>query len=248
MKKTKRIPTIVVVFILSLGLGLGVILVQYKSIFRLQANPDFAPQGIKITNINDSSFTVSWTTGAKTLGAIVWGGTASLGRLATSTDQTPKDVHYITINDLLPSTTYYFKINSAGGEFDNSGIPWQIKTIQKKTPVNASQISGVILNPSGQPAQNVIVSLTISGSHFSDLTSANGSWVISLSNIEVAKNILLQIFANGGSLGASSAQVYLASVPIPPMTLGKTYDFRNLIKDNPNLPAVQLQVPKNPEP
>lgn len=73
MKKHKRIPTLIGLIILLLGAAIGVYLVTNTSILRPQASPQTAPQDIRVSNITENSFTVSWTTGSETLGAVCGG-------------------------------------------------------------------------------------------------------------------------------------------------------------------------------
>ena len=105
----KRIPTIIAIFILVIGTAAGIILVATTKQFKLGASPDIAPQDVRITNINSTSFTVSWITDKATIGYLEYGTTNSLGQTTPAT-QTATSIHWIQVTSLIPSTSYFFKI------------------------------------------------------------------------------------------------------------------------------------------
>ena len=77
-----------------------------------------APHDVRITNITDTQFTVSYTTDASVLGTISYGQTEKLGTLVMDNrdkpagNPNPYHVHAITVSSLQPSTTYFFSITS----------------------------------------------------------------------------------------------------------------------------------------
>lgn len=241
MKKSK-IPTIIGLFILVFGLAAGVLLVRNQNIFRLGAAAEFAPKDVRISNITNTSFTISWITDKETSGFVKW------GKSTTSLDKTELDelkdqsfTHLLTLKGLTPQTTYFFKVNSGGEDFDNNGIAWQVTTGQTlESPSKTNLVSGSILTSTGQPAKNALLYLTVGGgSLLSTITSDNGSWVIPLSQARAQdlssymvideKNTLIEISANAGTEGVASAQVYPQSArPVPSIILGDTHDFKNL--------------------
>lgn len=245
MKHT-RIPTILGIIILVLGVGVGVAATQYRTIFKTSASPDSLPQDVRITNVSDSSFTVSWVTDKETIGSVLWGTTQGLGQTAVDEDTQLKNTHFITLRELQANTSYYFKISSGGQEYDNSGIPWQTQTTNTSTLSGSTDIlSGSVLTQSGQPAQGVLVYITSEGlSPLSAYTSQSGSWVLPLEKNIVDNAQILQIFAQAGPSGVSTAQIRKGSAnPTPTMTLGQTYDFKsNDYNDGENVPEATIDV------
>lgn len=256
MKKSK-IPTIIGLIVLVFGLAAGIFLVQNSTIFRLGASGENEPEDVRITNISDTSFTVSWTTSKETTGFIKYGEEETLSK--TDQDEIGEKgfTHYLTVNGLKPDTKYSFKINSGGVDFDNNGTVWQATT-GPNIPTNAGQltVSGTILEQTGQPAQNAIVYLTIAGSSpLSSTTSKNGSWVIPLNFARTQElsafiliqesSSLLEISVNAGPKGIASAQIYPQSAkPVPAITLGTTNDFKsNPPSSNDGIPKADLSVP-----
>lgn len=240
MKKNK-IPTLLGIVLLIFGLAAGILLVQNKQIFRLGATPQTSPKDIRITNITDSSFTVSWATDKETGSFILWGETEnSLTKTELNEIDEISDTHSVTVQGLLFDKTYYFEINSDGTKFDNNGIPWQINTGPKLLDQSISNsISGTILTATGTPAGKAIVYATLAGaSPLSTTTSQNGSWVIPISSsrnqnlasfIEINETTtLIEISVRAGSRGVATAQIYPASAkPAPPIILGESMDFKN---------------------
>jgi hypothetical protein len=256
MKKNK-IPTIIGLIVLVFGLAAGIFLVQNSTIFRLGASGENEPKDVRITNINDTSFTVSWVTSKETSGFIKYGEEETLSK--TELDELGEKgfTHYLTVNGLKPDTKYSFKINSGGADFDNNGTSWQVNT-GPTIPTNAGQltVSGTILEQTGQPAKKALVYLTIAGSSpLSSTTSQNGSWVIPLNFARTQElsafiliqesSSLLEISVNAGPNGIASAQIYPQSAkPVPAITLGTTNDFKsNPPSSSDGIPKADLSVP-----
>ena len=262
MRKSK-IPTIIGLFILVFGLAAGVLLVRNQNIFRLGAAAEFAPKDVRISNITDTSFTISWITDRETSGFVKW------GQGATSLDKTDLDelkdqsfTHLLTLRGLTPQTTYFFKINSGGEDFDNNGIAWQVTTGQTlEIPSKTNLVSGSVLTSTGQPAKNALLYLTVGGgSLLSTITSDSGSWVIPLSSARTQalssyvvvdeKNTLIEISANAGPQGVASAQIYPQSArPVPSIILGNTHDFKNLPpSEESGIPKASIGLPDEATP
>lgn len=258
MKNKKKIPTILAILVLSISIASGVLLIQSKNIFKLGADETVAPQNVRITNINDSSFTVSWTSKKETAGFIMWGKSPS-SLENTEGDEIGKSgyLHYVSVQGLNPSKTYYFKINSQGVDFDNDGTPWKVNVPQKLANSAVQPISGTILTATGEPAAKVLVYLNIGGaSPLSTVTSDNGSWVISLSDLRTSnlnsfyslnEEDTIELSVQAGPLGISSAQIHTSSArPTPPLILGQTHDFRNLPPTSTDsLPEAEVNAPES---
>lgn len=257
MKKSK-IPTLIGIGLLVLGLSAAVFLVRNKQIFRLGASSDEVPKDVRISNISDSSFTVSWTTNKETVGFIVWGDTdKKVDRIEEDTIGTSGLTHYVTVRSLSAQTNYFFKINSNGVEYDNNSSMWQVATGPTLPESgSATRVSGSVLTATGETSSNTLVYLTIGGGNLlSTVTSQNGSWLISLSSLRTQNlknyfvvnelDTLLEISANAGLGNVSSAQIYLQSAnPIPAMILGQVHDFKNLKQaSDESLPLADINLP-----
>jgi hypothetical protein len=262
MKKNK-IPTLLGILLLVFGLAAGILLVQNRQIFKLGAAPQTSPKDIRITNITDVSFTVSWATDKETGGFILWGETEnSLTKTELNEISEISDTHSVTVQGLSPDKTYFFEISSDGADFDNNGIPWQITTgpdLLGQTIPNS--ISGTILTATGTPAEKAIVYVTLAGaSPLSTTTSQNGSWVIPISsarsqNLTSFINInetttLVEISVQAGARGVATAQIYPASAkPAPPIILGESMDFKNEpASETGGIPKANINLPDEATP
>jgi hypothetical protein len=251
-----KIPTILAILVLITGVAAGVFLISSSQTLKIGASPDVAPQDVRITNITDTSFTVSWITDKSTVGFVQYGTTESVNQNTTTSESL--NLHFAKVSGLTASTSYFIKINSAGSVYDNNGIPWSTKTAPVLSSNGNSQVaSGTILNATGQPAAGVLVYLTIAGaSPLSTITSSTGSWIISLADVRSADltssvslaptTTLLQVFVQGGAGGVATAEIYPQSAnPTPQIQLGKTYDFKS---EPPNsqagVPSSNLNLPE----
>lgn len=247
----KKIPTIIAILILIIAVAAGVYFVQNQQIFRIGASPDAAPQDVRVTNIKDTGFTVSWTTDKKTPGSLVVGESAnSITTPAVAIDTTPVNTHFVSVALLKPGTTYFFKIISDGTTYDNSGIPWQALTLAgPSTPTSTFLVSGNVLTSASQPADDAIVYITGPAiSPVSIKTTTSGSYVLTVEN--ATENQALQLFVQGASLGISSAQFLAGSAnPLPAIVLGQTYDFRTQTSgQDTGVPQANINLPSESTP
>lgn len=250
MRKIKKVPTIIAIIVLVVGTAIGVVLVQSRQIFRLGASPDIAPQDIRVSNITEGSFTLSWTTDKETVGAVLWGENQSTSQVALPPTTDPSTIHWVTVENLTAGKTYYYKIKSDNQEFDNSGIAWNQKTATEQA--GGSQVlSGSVVTASGQPASNVVVYISAGGiDPVSALTSSAGNWVIPVPGNNLSQTSpLLEILVQAGANGSASARIFPgAANPTPTITLGQTHDFRNQpVNQDTTLPQASLELPENTE-
>jgi len=247
MKREKYIPTIIAIFILLLAIAGGVILIRKGSRLFTRASQGIIPREMKITNVTDNSFSVSWITDEETIGFIQYGqGENDLSftevddRDQVLGSQNSFFTHHVTLRGLNPATTYFFKINSGGRIFDNGGKSYEIKTgpVINEAPPDNDVAYGAVVGQDGSPAQGAIVYFYLAGAFpLSTITKNSGNWVIPLS---LARSEDLsswasydkeasveEIFVQGGPLGVSTAMaVTKYDSPLPLITLGQNFDFR----------------------
>ena len=254
--KKKRIPTLIGLVLLVSSVVLGVHLINQRQMFRLQAKDETTPKNVRISNITDSSFSISWTTDYETRGFVKWG-EKSPNSIATDTiDPNNKTKnHYLTLENLVKNKNYYFNINSEGVDYNSNGLAWQVQTGENLSPPdNSGIIYGTILNPSGQPEKKALVYVSAGGgSSLSTTTGEDGTWAIPLSltrvkdlssyiSIDVNKTVI-EISAQSGNLVTVATIYPIAATPVPPMTLGQTYDFKSLAGENlGNIPKASIEI------
>lgn len=260
MNRRKKIPTILGIILLLAGVFAGVMLLRMRQVFRVGADVEATPKNIRVSNITDTSATISWTTDKEVSGFISWGKEGgSMGKVEKESENDDKYIgHSVTLSGLEAETNYYYQINSDGTNFDNNGIPWQFTTGKTLSAGAATMpISGSVVTTSGQPAQRALVYMNVGGYLFSSLTSDAGNFIFQLANAR-SQNLqsyaqinltstLLEISVQGQSGESASAQVFPQSAnPIPVIVLGQTYDFRN---SPPNAddqsPGLDLNLPED---
>ncbi len=275
MIRERRIPTILGILLLLVSLGSGVFLIQQRVNLFPQASPENTPQEVKVTNLTGASFSVSWMTGAATSGFLRFGETENTNQVANDDrDQLTGQVgnfvtHHVTLKNLKPQTTYYFKINAQNTAFDNAGQPYKVTTAGRSTESTPSSdiASGAVFLPGKKPAEGTIIYLTISNmTPQSALVGASGSWFIPLSaafSTDLTgfaaydrKTQAVNIFAQGGKNGKSTILTTTANDnPLPEVILGQTYDFRQkqtlsptptLSPDKPATPSSGFQTEATP--
>ncbi len=253
MKQRAKLPTILGVLILVVGVISGVFLINSRQIFKIGANVEAIPKNIRVTNISESSVTISWTTDIESTGFVKWGKSEiSLSKVALEEGSGNSYVHSANILGLEPNSTIYFKINSNTKDYDNEGIAWQATTLASKINVNGNLLaSGTILKSDGATPAKAIIYISINGTQLSALSSDNGSYVIPISNYitNINDSTAIELSVQGGQLGTSQGIIYPKSIKYTPaMILGRTYDFRTATQNESNqLPESTLTIPESVE-
>ena len=111
-----KIPTLLGLGVILIGIGVGVFLSLREQIFLSGAAPSQEPQNIKVSNIEDSSISLSWQTSSPSLGFVTFG-QQDPGEQIVLDDRDNKvpqshQLHYVTLKNLLPKTSYQYKIVS----------------------------------------------------------------------------------------------------------------------------------------
>jgi len=260
MKKIKRLPTILGLLLVLGAIAGGVVMIKNGPDFFLKASPTLTPSQIKVTNITDNSFTVSWLTEDKTSGFVKYGTEQNLSftgaddrdQLSGKTDNF--NTHHITLKNLKPTTAYFFKIGSGGKIFDSNGQPYQITTAKTAKTSPANDVAyGTVVNQSGQAVEGAIVYLSLANaSPASTLTKASGSWVIPLNLICSAdladwasydkEASIEEIFIQAGALGTATVVATTKNdSPMPKITLGQNFDFRKIAEITPEEEKIQME-------
>jgi hypothetical protein len=259
MIKRNKIPTILGIIILLAGTFAGVFFLHVNQVFKIGASPTVTPKDVRISNLSDTSATISWTTEGKTSDFVSYGDTQSVGNVENESQNNEKFInHAITLSGLKAATNYYYKINSEGTNFDNNGIPWQFTT----GPILSSNqttipVSGLVISASGQPSGRAIVYIMVNGYLLSTLTSDSGSFVLQLGQVRTSDlsayaaidpaqtDLQISVTAEDGE--SASAQIFPQSAnPVPTLVLGQTQDYRNLQPAAPGQnPNANLNLPAN---
>lgn len=260
----KKIPSLLGLFIIGFGVFTTTALVRGDQLYQTYAVPGDEPENIQLSNITDTSFTITYTTDKPTLGSIRFGqNPAALDqnyledRNKYSQELNNYKTHSISVDSLNPDSTYYFEIISGDVTKSNNGYPFNVKTALSISSNSSSngQISGNAVNPDGSIPAGAVVIVEINGAQkISSLLDENGKFNISLNNLrtedltnyfEVNDNSLANITVNSSDFSSLVSVSGNNLSLIPTITLSKDYDFSSSI-DTPKPQANSSNI-KYPE-
>jgi len=238
----KKIPTLLGFLVISLGIVITSFLVRNGTIITSRANPTSNPENIRTTNIDDTSFTVSFTTREKTIGTVSYGENESMGNIAVDDrDQKIENLnsyklHYVTIKNLEPEKNYFFSITSGSDNYLDDGSPFETTTgaSLSDSPKEKDPLLGKILLPDANPPfEGVIYLKTEDSQTISGFLKKDGSYIIPLNSIRnkslneyfsFQNREVLEMIVLGDQL-TSSAKLLSDTSIIPTITLSNNYDF-----------------------
>jgi len=239
----KRIPTLLGIVVLVVALIAGTLLLgQGPGVFAPRATPTTTPKKIKITNVTDNSFTISFITDDSTPGFVKYGTQANSLKSQASDDRdqlsgTVSDykIHHVTVRGLQPTTSYYYTLGTgSGASFDNNGSPFTIKTAARSgAPSAAKTIYGSVSTQTGGPAEGAVVYVSLANAgEMSSLVKASGSWAVPLSNartkdgsgyaqITDEDNLIIQVQGQLPNDTLSFNTTVSQAQPVPTLTFGQ---------------------------
>lgn len=179
-----KIPTLLGLGVIILGIAIGVYLVAREQVFLSQATPNLTAQNITVTNITKDSVVISWQTNSPASSFITYGQTTPNEQTGLDDrDNKPRSTHYVTLKNLLPQTKYQFRISS--GKITSDVLTFETaKPLTNQT--GAAPIIGSVLD-NNTPLEEGIVYLSIpEATTQSALIKSGGNFLIPLSEIRKA--------------------------------------------------------------
>jgi hypothetical protein len=240
---SKKIPTLLGVFLLLLGLGAGLFLVGKSQFLSIKAGPTAVPKNVKVANISASGVTITWTTDTPVTGLVRYSENPAKLALPAGDIRDQRSgssgsftTHYVDLVSLSPGKTYYFEIVSGSQSYNDDNKPYQIATAPQASPQSEDMVFGKVLLPSGQGAGGVIVYLEIQGAQtMANLTKDDGTWRLPLSTARDKQGqyvkydpatTAVSIFAQGGSVGTATAATNTKNdSPVADITLGRVQNL-----------------------
>lgn len=253
---TKRLPTFLgLVFLFAIAGGLWWFLRQNSPII----SEETRPQKVRITNVADNKFSISWVTTVKTEGSVEYG---PVGQKLSQIGLDDRDAsvegqyqtHHVTLEGLQPSTQYAFRIisGSGGAKFDNNGSPYSATTLKViGTAPPAASFYGEVALANGQAPEGAIVYVALPGAQAASvLVKSSGSYSIPISTIRsndgnsYAKydplTTVAAITVEDGVQTAQATVLMEGTAPVPVIMMGQTHDFRTIAANEPE--AVEPEV------
>lgn len=231
-----KIPTILGLGIIFLGIVIGVYLVLREQVFLSQAAPNLTPKDVTFTNITEASAVISWQTPSEAASFITFG--QGNPREQTVLDDRDTDspkphlTHYVTLKNLQPKTIYQFKIIS--GKFISDIFKFETAA-PLANQTGFTPVIGSVLDED-TPLQDGIVYLLIQDAATqSTLIKTGGNFLIPLSQIRkmdlsdtfsLTEETIAKLTIESGT-GSSSVLFKLKtnSTPLLPIKIGQNIDL-----------------------
>lgn len=241
----KRIPTVLGLGFVVLGIILTTIIIRNQTSLKSKASNSEIPQNVKITNLSNNSFTITYETEAAATGSVNYGRDKKLGnteldeRDLEKGDFSPKNIHSITVKKLSPNTKYYLVVVSGQNTFLNNDSPFEISTAPNISSPSAQQITvqGKVVLPNGNAPDDAFVYLSAEGSQLlSTGVAKDGRFNFSLkylrtsdfsSYLKLNENSVLKLLVINNSLKSNVLVSMNQADSIPMITLSNDYDFTN---------------------
>ena len=155
---------------------------------------------VRVTNVRDTSFTVSWLADVETVSEVRYGtDPANLNQTAYDDRGagTSDDTHHVTLQGLTPETTYYFDVVSGSTTDDNGGAHYSVTTGPLVDLPTVDTIYGQVFKEDGTTlAEGTIVYITLRDADGGDssgeaaplsaLVDSSGYWYTNLGNARTA--------------------------------------------------------------
>lgn len=235
-----RLPTLLGLTIIVLGIAAGVYSTLSRSSLPIKAAGDLTPKDVRITNIEDTSATISWSTSVETAGFIIYYAEGETQKSALddmdSNVPTPRLLHYVSLKGMTPATNYYFKIVSS----KLTTAPLQFITASKLDSQNTLKpIVGSVLDGNNFLEQGLVF-LEIPGAVIQSTTIKSlGSFIIPLSKVRTSdlSNIFqdtdieakLEVLTEGEKKASARLILGKTEVPLGPLKVGEELDLTEKI-------------------
>jgi len=188
----KILIVVIVVLLLIAVVPLSYFLLKSNTENRIKADVNNSPKEVEVSNLGDSSFTVTWYTDNKTVGKIKLVDDLKLyyddRDLPSNADNVKRNTHIVSMKSLSSLKDYSFVILSEDVEYKNGTSNYTVKTLStKKSLTSPKPIYGSLKVDKGSSGGAIIK--IVSGKNKDDFlpiatfSTENGSYTFDLSNI-----------------------------------------------------------------
>lgn len=242
--KTTKIPTLLGLSLLITALVLGVFIYFYRQNLLTQQKTLYVPKEVTVTNLFADQATITWWSDDPTIGQVAFGSGNSLNSIQNDnrdTDQTKvHQVHFVTLRNLKPETTYKYQIISSGIRYPEK--PLLFKTnIGLETTTQNRPLRGSVLNVNLNPIDEALVTIKINGaSDMTTFTSTAGNFIFPLKELRTSDSSAhfsidtttpATLLIKKGTL-QSQVELNLPldnSGLLPPLTIGQNIDLKDIL-------------------
>lgn len=248
-----KIPTLVGMGVLLIGLAGGAFLVTQNQTLKSKAAVTSSPKNINIVNLNSNSASIYWQTDETTSGFIRAGiGTQEKQLYRDDRDLSSPELHklhFVTLTNLQPETTYYYQIYSGA-------ITYPIEPLNFKTSAVTPNLSwlplvGTIIDANNQTIDEAIVTLNLpEAQKLATVTKANGNFILPISDIKTAdlvnplpinKVYTAKLDILGTSKNAQATVLLPTQSTLPPIILGSNVDLTQTV---PKISSLSAEINK----
>lgn len=148
--------------------------------------------GVRVTNKNESSFTVIWISTSAESGSVEYGTSrTNLGSTARDDRDSLSSageyyMHHVSVKNLTPETKYYYQIISGSSTYENSGSPYELTTLALlSSPPEFNSLVGEVSGTGDSDAIIFAQVITSSGtsSYVSTYADDNGNWSLNIGGV-----------------------------------------------------------------
>lgn len=233
-----KIPTLLGLTVLLIGLGGAVFLTSQQQIFKTKASTSAQPNNITVVNLTATSASIYWQTAEETAG-FVEVQTASTPPLTFKDERdqtTPKShkFHFISLENLTPNTAYQYRINSGSFWFPPQGT-FSLTTPAPSSSDNLPPIIGVITDSQDQPVKEALITLTNNNTSLATISKVAGNFVLPISSAIIMNNPSALLKVTDGVQTSEITLTLPLNEMLPPIKLGKNYHYQPTVTLTPDL-------------
>ncbi len=239
MRKEFKIPTLLGLLLLIMGLGVFVFAIEKGTVLLSRANITSVPKEVTVVNITDNSFAVSWVTATPTRSIIYYQEQTPLGSQKTAYDirdtggSALRYTHFVNVSGLKPQTNYKVTLGQAEDK-DISYVATTGTTLPPPTLV-VDPTFGTLLDKKNRSVKEALVYTSFPGSQtLGSIVDPDGSWVIALGRLRTEDGSRYfvptkqdpETLAFVTSSGRTQVTTTIdADSPLPPVRLNDTHRF-----------------------
>lgn len=245
MRKEYKIPTILGLLLMIIGLGALIFAIERGTSFLSRASGMSIPKEVALVNITDTSFAVSWVTATPTQSFVSYQEQTPLGSQKTAFDirDTTGSValrytHFVSISGLKPQTNYKVTLGKTGNK-ELSYLATTGTTLPAPTHI-VDPTFGTLLDQNNRSVKEALVYTSFPGSQtLGSIVDPDGSWVLALGGLRTGDGTRYFIptkqdpetLAFVTSSGRTEVETTIdADSPLPPVRLDDTHRFTTFKK------------------
>lgn len=222
-----KIPTLVGMAILLIGLIGGVYLATQNQSLKSKAAVSTQPKNINVVNLNSTSASIYWQTDEATTG-FIQAGIISQNKIVYRDDRDisspqPHKLHFVSLTNLQPNTSYSYQIYSGPETYPTSG-QLDFKTTSEVPNLDWPPLVGTIIDINNQAIDEAIIILNLpEAQKLATIAKAGGNFILPLSDIKTAdltSSLAIDKIYSAKLEILGTDKTAQATVSLPPQTVG----------------------------